>query len=120
MRKFAAGAVIVLVSLSVAIADEFRATITKVDGNKITLTKTKKGEKGEEMILTAADNVKVVKGKFNQDTKKYDAGDAIQGGLKAEVFAKIGEKGIQATVVTEGDKITEIRVGGGGKKKKGG
>src|SRR5262249_35013885 len=100
-------------------------SISKVDGNKVTLTKRKKGEKGEEMTLTATDDVKVVKGKFNKDTKKVEAGDTIEGGLKAELFTKIGEKGVFGRVITNDDgKITEIRVfqgfGGkfGGKKKK--
>jgi len=35
------------------------------------------------------------------------------------MFSRIGEKGMRATIVTDDDnkKITEIRVGGGGKKK---
>ena len=45
--------------------------------------------------------------------------DAIDQGLKNEMFSRIGEKGMRATIVTDDDnkKITEIRVGGGGKKK---
>ena len=62
--------------------------------------------------------LKVVKGKYNKDTKTVEAGDPIDGGLKADVFTKASDKGVQATIVTEGEKITEIRVGGRGGKKK--
>ncbi len=100
-------------------AEEIRAVITKVEGNKVTFAETKgKGEKGPEKTMTVSDKVKVVKGKYNKDTKATEAGDAIPEGLKADVFTKIDEKGVRATLVTEGDKITEIRVGGRRGKKK--
>ncbi len=50
--------------------------------------------------------------------KKVEAGDAIEGGLKNEMFTKIGEKGMFASIVTEDDKVSEIRVVRFGKKKK--
>jgi hypothetical protein len=124
MRRIAVAASILLLTFSVALAEEFRATITKVEGNKVTLTKTKfnkdtkKIEKGDSVTLTAADNVKVVKGKFNRETKKVEAGEALQGGLKNELFSK-GTASVR--VVTDSDgKITEIIAsdGGGFKKKK--
>ena len=92
----------------------------KVDGDKITFTEMKgKGEKGEEKTYTVASTVKVNKGKFNPDTKALEAGDALEGGLKNEMFSKIGEKGLRATIITNDDnKVTEIRVGGGRGKKK--
>ena len=124
LRKLACVGVVLTFCLSVALADEFGAIITKVDGNKVTFTKvkfnpdTKKVEKGEEMTLPAAKSVKVVKGTFNKDTKKLEAGDEIGNGLKAEVLSNIGEKGVRAQIVTDPDnkKITEIRIGGGKKK----
>src|SRR5262249_24054345 len=99
---------------------EIRAIITKVDGGKVTFAENKgKGEKGPEKTLPVAEGVKVMKDKFNKDTKKLEAGDALEGGLKNEMFSKIGEKGVGARIITDADnkKITEIRVGGGGKKK---
>ena len=114
MQKIFAAAVIVFVGVSVVTADEFFGAITKVDGNKLSITKFKKGEKGEDVTLTVSDSVKVVKAKFNKETKKLEAGEALEGGLKNEMFAKIGEKGRFATVVTNADntKIVEIRVFG--------
>jgi len=120
MRRIVAAAIVLCVGVSVAMAEEFRATISKVDGSKVTLTKrVKRGDKGEEVTLTAVDDVKVVKGKFDKETKKVEAGDPIEGGLKADIFSKT----VNARVITNDDgKITEIRVfegfGGKGKGKK--
>ena len=68
--------------------------------------------------MPVSDKVKVVKGKFNAETKKLEAGDAIENGLKNEMFTKIGDKGMRALIVTDKDNktITEIRVGGRKKK----
>jgi hypothetical protein len=120
LRKCFGAAVLLLVSFGLIYAEEFGARITKVNGNKIEVQKfgKKKGEKGEEATLTVADNVKVLKGKFNQETKKLEAGDALPGGLKNEVFTK-SDKGVFARITTDdAGKVTEIVVGGGGKKKK--
>lgn len=104
--------------VGIALAEEFSATITKVSDGKITFNKTKfdketkKVDKGPEQTLPTADGVKVLKSKFNKETKKAEAGDALDGGLKNEMFTKIGEKGVRATIITDADnkKITEIRV----------
>jgi hypothetical protein len=120
VRKLACAVTLLVFCVGVAMADEIRAVITKVDGNNVTFAEVKGKERGEEKTLPVSDTVKVVKGKFNQDTKKLEAGDEISNGLKNEMFEKIGEKGMRATIITdEGNKkITEIRVGGGGRKKK--
>jgi hypothetical protein len=112
LRKLACAVVLLGLCVGVTFADEIRAIITKVDGDKVTFAENKgKGEKGDEQTLTVTADVKVVKGKFNKDTKKVEAGDAISDGLKSDVFTKIGEKGVNATIVTNDDKkITEIRV----------
>jgi|SRR5438270_13313925 len=120
VRKLVCAMILLVFCVGVTLADEIRAIIIKVDGNKVTFAESKgKGERGEEKTLPVASEVKVVKGKFNRDTKKLEAGDAIDQGLKNEMFSRIGEKGMRATIVTDDDnkKITEIRVGGGGKKK---
>jgi hypothetical protein len=109
LRKLLGVAVLMCVSLGLVYAEEFNARIRKVDGNKIEITKGKKGEKGEDSTLTAADNVKVVKGKFNEE-KKIEAGEALPDGLKNEIFTK-SEKGVFARIITNDDgKVTEIRV----------
>src|SRR5262245_17860121 len=84
MRKFVAAVVVLMVGYSLASADDFFGIIKKVDGNKLTVQKLKKGEKGEEVMLTAAENVKVVRAKGKG--KDTEAGEAIEGGLKNEIF----------------------------------
>jgi hypothetical protein len=107
--------------LGIALADEFGAVISKVEGNKVTFTKMKGKEKiGDEMTLPVADSVKVVWGKFNKETKKVEVGDDVDDGIKNKMFSDLGDKGKRATIVTDDDnkKITEIRIFKGGKKKK--
>jgi hypothetical protein len=118
LRKLACVAVVLGFSVGLIMAEDFNVSIKKVDGDKITAVKgAKKGEKGTEVTLTIAADVKVLKGKYNEDTKKTDPGDPIEGGLKNKMFTEIGEKGIGARVTTNDDgKVTQIVVGG--KKKK--
>jgi hypothetical protein len=115
MRSLLAMGLFLTLSFGLVMGAEFGARIEKIEGNKITFTKGKKGEEGEKMTLPAAANVKVVKGKFNQDTKKVEAGEALEGGLKNEAV----KEGIRATIVTDADdkNIVEIRIFGGKKKK---
>lgn len=115
MRKVLAAASVLLFALGVCVADEFGGKITSIEGNKITIQKKSKvkGEKGEEVTLTATDKVKVVKGTYNKETKKVESGDAIEGGLKASEV----KVGAFVNVVTDGDKVSEIRVLAGRKKK---
>jgi hypothetical protein len=119
LRKVFCAAVVLTFAVSVGLADEIRAVIIKVEGDKVTFAEYKgKGEKGAEKTLAVAKDLKVTKGKFNQDTKKLDAGDPIEQGLRNALFSKIDEKGLRATIITDADnkRITEIRVGGGKKK----
>ena len=112
LRKLVGAAVLLVLCVGLTIADEIRAVILKVEGNDVTFAESKKGQKGPEKTMPVADNAKVVKGKFNRETKKLEAGDPIDDGLKNAMFSSIGEKGIRATVVTDDDnkKIIEIRV----------
>jgi hypothetical protein len=125
IRKMLGAVCVLALSLGFVFAEDFGGTITKVDGNKITVMKKAKakGEKGEEVVLEVAKDAKVVKGKASKgdDGKfKFEAGEAIEGGLKSEMFTKIGEKGIGARITTNDDgKVTTIMtMQGGGKKKK--
>lgn len=118
LRKVIAASFVLVLSVGVMFADELRGVITKVDGNKITFAERKGKEKGEEQTFTAAKDVKVVNGKFNKDTKSVEAGDELEGGLKHKMFTNISEKGVRAMIVTDGKKITEIRVFKGRGKKK--
>ncbi|MBM4071447.1 MAG: hypothetical protein FJ271_21300 [Planctomycetes bacterium] len=117
MRRIVIAAPLLLVAFGVALGEDFRAVIHKVDGDKVTFTKQKKGEKGEEMTLTVAASAKILKGKFDKETKKLVAGEAIEGGLKNELFSK-GKVPARITTSDDGKSITQIVVGGRGKGKK--
>ncbi len=120
LRKLVGSAILLVLCVGITLADEIRAIILKVEGDKVTFAEAKgKGEKGPEKTLPVVENVKVVKGKFNKETKKLEAGDTVDDGLKNKIFSSIGEKGMRATVVTDdnNEKITEIRVAPERKKK---
>ena len=126
-RKLVCAIVVMTVSLGFAAAENIRGVVKKVDGQKLTVQKTKKSDEkgkpdvnvGEPVVITVAENAKIAKGKFNADTKKFEAGEAIPDGLKNEIFAKIGEKGVNVNLTTNDANVaTEVIVRGGGKKKK--
>jgi hypothetical protein len=112
-RKLLCALTVLVLCVGVAGTGEIRGVITKVDGDQITFAayKDKDGsEKGPAKTLPAT-GAKVVRGKYNKDTKQLEAGDPLEGGLKNEVFSMIGMKGIYATIVTKADnQIIEIRV----------
>jgi hypothetical protein len=117
LRKFIAAGFVAAVVVSFVAAEEFAASITKVDNGKVTFAKLKKGEKGKlferdvEQTLPVADKVKVSRGRFDFKEKKYEVTEELTDGLQNERFKKIGEKGMFARIVTNDDgKITEIRI----------
>ncbi len=141
MYRFVASATVVLLAVTVALADEFPAAITKFENGKVTFRKInfkKKGEKSKEQTLPVAADCKFVKAQFNKEEKKVERGDALEGGKEAfakrvtEAAENKGEKGFGAVfgmIITSGEgadaKVTEIRVfptfkgkGFKGKKKK--
>ena len=116
MKKLVLASICTLALVGFVLADEFQATITKVEGNTVHYYKGgKKGAEKTEGKATATGSVKVSKGVFDTDAKKMKAGDAIEGGLKSETFTKIDEKGVGATITTnDKGEITDIVVGGKG------
>ena len=122
LRKVIGAALVLVLSAGFVFAEEIRAVITKVEGNKVTFApiegKGKDAKKGEEKTLPVSKDLKVVGMKFNPDTKKAEPGDPIEGGLKHKMFTAISEKGVRGVIVTDPDnkRITEIRVMGRKKK----
>ena len=88
MQKFAGALVLVFAMFALAAAEEFGAVVTKFEDGKITFKKFKKGEKGggEATTLTVAEKCKYMKGKFNQEEKKFEVDGELEGGKDA--FAK--------------------------------
>jgi hypothetical protein len=118
-RKLFCAMVVMAIGVSFVAAADYQCRILKVDGDTVTIQKLKgKGKKqendGDPVKIKASDKVKVVSGKFDADTKKVVDGEDVKDGLKNELFTKGGDKGVGATVTTEGegDKelITKIRV----------
>ena len=116
LRKLLAASVIVVLCAGVTFAEEIFGVITKVEGNKVTFAKKefkKDAEKGPEMTLPVAKDAKIVTAKFNKEDKKFEAGDALEGGLKHKMFSDIdATKGRRAVIITDDDNksIKEIRV----------
>ena len=133
MRKFVAASLVLVIAVAGAAADEFVGFITRFEGGKMSVKKSKGTEPPEEVTLNVADNVKIVRGKVNNATMKIEAGEAFEGGKDAlaklvketaerdKKWTEEGKKGfglgVFASIVTEGDTVTEIRVTGGSKKK---
>jgi hypothetical protein len=115
----------VLVVMTVAVgfvaADEFIVQITKVDGNKITYERYRKGKKDNDPVtIEVAMDAKIADGKFDKEAKKLVAGDPVEGGLKNKYFSNAPlDKGIGAQITTSDDnkKVTQILLLRGGKKK---
>ena len=117
-RKLVCAMFVMVVSIGFVFAEEFQGNITKVEGDKITFQKTKKGKSdGDAVVYTTNKDATIAKGKFNKDDKKFTAGDKIEDGLKNEIFTKIGDKGLAVRVTVDGDKCSQILVTGGKKKK---
>jgi hypothetical protein len=130
-RKFVFSFVVVACSIGVLAAEDFTGRITKVSGGKITFQETKfsKDDDGKFKVdnvgspkdLTVADNVKVTKGGgFGGKGGKGGKGKAteVEDGMKNAMFTTLPEKGLNARITVEGDKVTAINVLGGGKGKK--
>jgi hypothetical protein len=123
LRKVVPALVVMLFCVGITLGDEFACVIKKIDGNKLTLQKTKfdKAAKkvendGDPIVGTVSDSTKFVKAKFDKDTKKMVDGDPLEGGLKNDVFTKIdAEKGLRCTVTIDDGKISKIAVAGGKK-----
>jgi hypothetical protein len=126
VRKLVCSMVVLVCGAAFVGADDYFGKITKIDGEKITfqkMTKANKKEKskedGDPVVLTANKDTKYFKKTFDKDTKKAGE-EALPDGLKSEIFSKIDpEKGLNATITTEGDsKVASKVVVGGGKKGK--
>jgi hypothetical protein len=117
MRKVIVMGTFLLLSLGLVIAEEHNGIIKKIDGNKMTiLVGKKKDADGVEKTFTIDAKVKVAKAKKSaDDPKKFEAGDALEGGIKNEAV----KEGAFARITTDKDDkvITHILIGGGGKKK---
>lgn len=109
-RKLLCSMVVLTLGIGFAAADEFNVLITKVGDGKVSFFKTKKGAKeGDEMTLPVAKDAKVVYGTAKKG--KFTPGDAVEGGLKSDVLAKIGAKGLSGHITTDADNKSVTQIG---------
>ena len=121
MRKFVCAAIFTLVAVTFVAAEEISVRIFKCDADKGCIEYKKYVGKGKEKKLEdtvlkgdLAKDAKIVFGKKDPDDKKKTIdGDAVEKGLKNDIFAD--EKGVAATLFTADDggdkgKVTKIRV----------
>jgi len=117
MRKLAAVLTVLCFSAGVATADEFSATIKKIEKDKITINKSTKDDKVPDVTLNAAKEVKL----FETKVKFEDDGDGnaqlkiekseIKDGLKSKIF----DKEVKARIKTDDkNQIIEIHIQRGG------
>jgi hypothetical protein len=117
MRSLIVAGVFLTMSLGLVMAETFNGQIVEIKGNKLTVIKGKKKDvEGKEVTLTVDAKVKVSKGKFNPDTKKVEATDAIPEGIKSDLLVK--GKNISITTDDTSGNVTAIILGGKGGKKK--
>jgi len=123
---------VMALSVGLLAADEIRAMVTKVDGDKVTFQKYKskggspkvdRGEKdGPPVTLPVTKDAKILKSTYITFGKKEKPmePEPVEGGLKNEMFKKIPEIGIFAVIVTSEDNkaITKVTFYGKGKDEK--
>jgi hypothetical protein len=116
MKKFALAAVCTFALVGLVMAEEFGATITKIEGGKVTYVKGgKKGVTSEPATAEVSSKLKVAKGVADPDTKgKFNVGDEIKGALKADEFKDASaDKAVNVRITIADDgadkgKITQI------------
>jgi hypothetical protein len=126
MRKFVCAAIFTLVAVTFVAAEEISVRIYKCDADKGCFEYKKyvgkgKDKKVEDTVLKGelAKGAKIVFGKKDPDDKKKTIdGDAIEKGLKNDIFAD--DKGVAATIFTADDggdkgKVMKVRVNKGKK-----
>ncbi len=112
-RKLLCALFVMSVSMGLVAAEEFTGIIKKVDGDKITFAKLAfgkgkdKDKKAEDITLPTAKDCKINKGTRDFKAKETKVGDAIEGGLKNEIFTKIDDKNrVIARITTDADNKT--------------
>jgi hypothetical protein len=129
MTRIICALVALLAIPEIAAADEVFVTIQGVQGRTILVAETpargpgmapgggaaggfgrgRPGGAAKTLTLTIADDVKITSAMRERRTFEFRAGVELPGGLRNKVFQHIGS-GLQARIVTDGTKITEINV----------
>jgi len=116
MSKFIAAFTLCFFGAGIAGAQDFNATIKKIDGNKITINRSDKDNKFKDEVLIVSDKVKVTRSQFTieDDGNGNFTFATVQVELKDGLKDKAFEKEVKARISTDKKNIiTEIRLGGG-------
>lgn len=115
MHRFVIGLLLMLIVTQLR-ADEFFASIRKIEDGEIFLAKTnlgkgKRGKKGRSAFesMPLAENVKVTAAKYKRKTQKFQVGISLAGGLKHDVFRNRSGS-VTARIVTADQQVVEINV----------
>jgi hypothetical protein len=124
MRSATLATALLILVQGTAGADEFKAWVFSVEGDKVSFikddgtSKTKGVPKGQPITLRVADNVLVLQGGHDDATKKYE-GAIVESGLKYDLFddlKPVGKKQkgtryhLTHLVTNDKNEITEIRL----------
>jgi len=116
MSKFVAAFTLLVFGTGVATAQEFKAVIKKVEGNKVTINRSDKDNKFKDEVLVVSEKVKVTRthltleddGNGNFTIGMVDV--EVKDGLKNNAFSKE----VKVRITTDKKNvITDIRLGGG-------
>ena len=106
LRNGLVAVVMLVLCFTFATAEVIKGKVTKIDEKSVTITNKKSFKDGKAFDL--AKGVKFFKEVTKDDKTEKEE---IKDGLKAEVFAKLSDKGVNATITTNDDgKVTEIVV----------
>ena len=105
LRSLVCAGFALLIGAVAVLAAEYKGRVKNVDPDKSTITVTV-GD--EDKTFKVTDDTKIVR-------KGKDGDKEVKDGLKNE---KAWKRNPNVVVTTDGDKVKEIRITGGGKKKK--
>ena len=117
-RTIGVGGVLFMLTASAgwAAADEFYATVQKIENGKVTFAKkevgkgTKGGKKGGTMTtVPTASDIYVTTATYVRRTADFRIGIPLGGGLKNSAIKTL-QPGSLARIVTDGDRIVEMNV----------
>lgn len=110
LQKVLCAVTILGLSVGLAAAENVKGKITKIDDKKVTVVTGKKDAK-ETKEYDLDKDCKFSKTENGTKTE-------LTGGLKSDTLQNLGKKGVFATVTITDNKVTEVTIGGGKKKKK--
>jgi hypothetical protein len=85
--------------------------LIKVADGKLTYARGT-GKKKKEFTLPVDEKCRIVAGRFDTKTKRIEAGEDIEGGLKNPLFEKLDADAVEAWISTNADnsRILELRL----------